>query len=130
MKSIIIFLIFILQVGIASGQEASVGAILSVDKPSYDFGEVVRRGGDVVHRFTYINEGDAPLVLTRIISSCSCMKVKYERKPLMPGKRGEITVIYQARKGDVGVFNKVIHIFSNSNDGKHIATVRGIIIEK
>ncbi len=130
MKNLIFFLTFILQVMVAAAGEPSKGASLSFEKPSYEFGEIDRKGGDVRHKFVYTNKGDAPLVLTRVISSCSCMKVKYERKPVMPGKSGELVVIYQARKGDVGVFNKVIHIFSNSTDGKHIVTVRGIIVKK
>ena len=77
--------------GIASAQ--SRGPRMSFDHSSYDFGDVQRRGGDLVKEFRFVNDGDKPLVIKKITKSCSCMTVTYSRKPVMPGDRAVIKIV-------------------------------------
>lgn len=105
------------------------GALFQMDTVTYNFGDVSRKGGDVKKDFSYVNSGDSPLVVTRVSTSCSCTKIEFSKRPLYPKKGGKIGIIYDPRKEALGSFNKVIHIFSNSADGKHIITVRGRVVE-
>lgn len=111
------------------GPAESRGALLRMDTVSHDFGDVPRRGGDLVWEFGYRNEGDVPLVLTRVVASCTCLKTDYSRRPVEPGGRGTIRVIYEPHKNEPGAFSKVIQVYSNSADGRHVLSVRGNSIE-
>lgn len=101
------------------------GARLRVERPTYNFGDVSRKGGDLVHEFVFTNDGTAPLVVTRVVTSCSCLKTSYPKRPVPPGESGVILVTYEPHKSEPGAFNKVIHIYSNSVDGRDVITVQG-----
>lgn len=109
----------------AAKDPAPEGALLVLKETSHDFGDVPRKGGDLVHSFAYVNEGSAPLVLTRVLTSCSCLKAHFSKKPLAPGAAGEIRIVYEPHKGEPGSFHRVIQVYSNSADGRHMLTVQG-----
>lgn len=105
------------------------GARLVLEERSFDFGDVPRKGGDLVHEFTFVNDGDAPLVLTRVFTSCSCLKTSFQKRPVAPGAKGTIRVTYEPHKSEPGAFNKVIQVYSNSADGRALLTVQGRSID-
>lgn len=130
MKSkLILFLAALLLAGTARADEPD-GALLRFDQPSHNFGDVRRRGGDLEHEFTFVNAGTKPLVLVRVITSCSCLKASFSKRPVAPGGRGAIRITYEPLKREPGVFNKVIQIYSNSAGGREVVTVQGNSIEE
>ena len=88
------------------------GAHLALEHPTHDFGDVPRKGGDLVHEFRFTN-----------------LKTSYPKRPVAPGDSGVIRVVYEPHKSEPGVFNKVIQIYSNSADGRDIITVQGNSID-
>lgn len=117
------------RAGAAAGDTLRAGACLALHETAYDFGDVPRKGGDLVHAFRFRNEGTAPLVITRVQISCSCLKATHPRRPVMPGEEGSIDVIYEPHKSEPGNFNKVIQIFSNDPAGRRLITVQGNSID-
>jgi hypothetical protein len=105
------------------------GAHLRMEVAGHDFGDVPRKGGDLVREFTFTNDGTAPLVVTRVITSCSCLKASFPKRPVPPGGQGVIRITYEPHKSEPGVFNKVIQVYSNSVDGRDVITVQGNSIE-
>lgn len=105
------------------------GAHLRLEGTSCDFGDVPRRGGDLVHEFRFVNDGTAPLVLLRVVTSCSCLKASFSKRPVAPADSGVIRIVYEPHKSEPGTFNKVIQIYSNSVDGRDILTVQGNSID-
>lgn len=105
------------------------GAHLKLDAATLDFGDVQRRGGDLVREVGFVNDGSSPLVILSITTSCSCLKADYSRKPVAAGERGVIKIIYEARKMELGVFHRVIQVRSNSADGVNLITVQGNSLE-
>ena len=110
-----------------AGREAPqrAGAHLRLEETSWNFGDVPRRGDDLVHEFRFVNDGERPLVLVRVITSCSCIKASYSKRPVAPADSGVIRIVYEPHKSEPGSFNKVIQIYSNSIDGRDILTVQG-----
>lgn len=106
------------------------GALLRMDTTTYDFGDVPRRGGDLVKEFAFVNDGTVPLVVTRVVTSCSCLRASFPKRPVPPGGEAAIRIIYEPHKSEPGAFHKVIHIYSNSADGRHVITVQGCSIDK
>lgn len=113
----------------ASCGDAEKGARLVLPVATYDFGDVPRKGGDLEKEFVFRNEGSAPLVIVRVLTSCSCFKATFPRKPIAPGGEGTIRVIYEPLKGEPGTFNKVLQIYSNSVTGRELITVQGNSVE-
>lgn len=95
----------------------------------HDFGEIARKGGDVAHDFVFRNKGDRPLVVLRAVTSCSCVKVSFPKRPVAPGQSGTIRIVYQPHKSEPGAFNKVIQIYSNAAGGCDVLTVQGHSVE-
>ena len=90
----------------------------------------MRRGGDLVYDFQFTNTGTSPLVLTRVVTSCSCLKAQFQRRPIAAGEQGTIRIVYEPQKSEPGVFNKVIQIYSNSIEGREVITVQGNALDE
>ncbi len=105
------------------------GAHLQLESLYHDFGEVERRGGDLVHEFNFTNDGSAPLVILGAMTSCTCLKVYYPKDPIASGRSGCIRVVYEPHKIEPGSFCRVIPILSNSVGGRVLITVCGSSIE-
>lgn len=65
--------------------EGVEGALLHCDTMLHNFGEVERRRSEISHTFTIENRGDAPLIITRVLRSCSCMKAHISKRPIAVG---------------------------------------------
>ena len=117
------------RAGRTDAEPSKSGTRMRLERTVYDFGDVARKGGDLVHEFGFTNEGTAPLVVLRVVTSCSCLKATYTRQPVAPGKSGVIRIVYEPHKSEPGTFNKVIQIYSNSVDGRELITVQGNSIE-
>ncbi len=113
----------------AAEQERPTGPRFAFESTEYDFGDIQHSLPKVECRFTFTNDGIAPLVITRILTSCSCVKTEYGKRPIPPGGEGEIVVTYEVNKKESGVFYKVIEVYSNSTDRRNNLIVKGNAIE-
>lgn len=126
MKRFLLLLILgccMLPAGTAGAQTR--GAVLKLAETNHDFGDVPHKGGEQVYDFAFTNGGDVPLVITRVVTSCSCIRATYPRRPVAPGGSGAIRITYEPIKSDPGAFNKVIQIYSNAVSGRDVITVQG-----
>ena len=101
------------------------GAHIEFKTATHDFGDVARRGGDITAEFEYVNDGTEPLVITRITTSCTCIKPVYSKRPLEAGERGVIKLVYEPHKMEAGAFHKVVQVHTNSVGGVRLLTVQG-----
>ncbi len=129
MKSLkIIFLSLFATVGVLLPLHAEVkqtGAKLVFAEKEYDFGEIDHRGEDKQCVFHFENRGSEPLVVLSAMTSCSCLKTTFSRKPIAPGGKGTITLHLEAAKVEKGVFHRVVQIHSNSVSGTEMITIKG-----
>lgn len=101
--------------------------VVSLDHTAHDFGDIRRRGGDVTADFVVTNRGAQPLVVVQVVTSCSCLKADYSRKPVAPGAQSTIRLRYEPHKADPGTFYKVVKIYTNA--GRLLVTLQGNSIE-
>lgn len=137
MKSIRFFLAGMLLFGFAavraqespetSGHRKEARLVLPV--ATHNFGDVPRKGGALTQEFAFRNEGTAPLVIVRVLTSCSCFRASFPKRPVPPGGEGVIRVVYEPLKSEPGAFSKVLQIYSNSATGREVITVQGNSIE-
>jgi len=85
---------------------------LVFDYKTYDFG-IVNHGDTVTYKFYFVNEGDAPAIISEASSSCGCTIPEYPKKPIKPGKRAYIKAVF-ATKGKLNTQKKSITIKANT----------------
>ena len=89
-------------------------AEIKFDKTSHNFGQFSEKQPIQKCTFTFTNTGTAPLVINQAIASCGCTVLAYTKTPILPGKKGEITVTYNGTGKFPGHFKKTITVRSNA----------------
>ncbi len=82
---------------------------------SHDFGTIIEAKGKVTYKFEFSNTGNAPLIVQNVSASCGCTTPEWTKEPILPGKTGFITAIYDPA-GRPGKFEKSINVTSNSKE--------------
>lgn len=116
-------------IALSASAQSKVGPLMIFDRTSHDFGDVPRKGGDLIKEFRFVNEGDSPLVIKKITKSCSCMTVTYSRKPVKPDESGVIKIKYEPHKVEPGIFHKVLQIYNNTQENVRLITIQGNSID-
>lgn len=123
MKKFIVWsLLGMLAVGPVSAQKAGKGkqevkeASIKFDKTTHDFGTFSEDDPIVKCKFTFTNDGDAPLVIHQAIASCGCTVPTYTRMPVRPGEKGEMEVTYNGTGKFPGRFKKSITVRTNARE--------------
>lgn len=58
------------------------------------------------------NEGDKPLVISRVTTSCGCTTATWTETPIPPGGSGQVIALFDA--ASIGQFYKEVGIYSNA----------------
>ncbi len=131
MRHFILLLCLLCAPFAAQSKDAKQGAQMQIDSVAYNFGEISRKGGDAEHTFTIRNTGNSPLVITQAETTCTCIKVKYPKRPIAPHSKASVEVKYEVSRKELGAFHKIIKLHSNSADGAcQILTIHGTSVEK
>lgn len=91
-----------------------------------DYG-TIEKGADGVRVFEFTNTGDAPLIVSKVTSSCGCTVPKKPEGPIMPGKTGEISVKYDTNR--VMPIRKTITVMSNADTPTVALKIKGDVID-
>ena len=115
--------------GALSAQEKSA-SITATGSATFDFGDIKESAGPASHVFTVMNNGELPLVISRVVASCGCTTPEWTKEPIAPGKTGQIKVTYNPA-GRPGKFVKTISVYSNgkADGGNDVLTIRGNVIQ-
>ncbi len=119
MKKVIILLFVGLLAWSVQAQET---AKIEFKTETLDYG-VIERGSDGVRVFEFTNTGNAPLIITKVSSSCGCTIPKKPEAPVMPGETGEIQVKYDTKR--VGPIRKAITVISNAETPTKVLKIKG-----
>lgn len=104
-------------------------AIISWNTMAYDFGDISATDGPVTCSFTFTNDGDEPVALYEVVSSCGCTGVTFKREPVKPGESGTIMVTYKNEDGP-GAFDKTLTVYISGLKRPVILRLRGVVHEK
>lgn len=110
-----------------SGLHSIAQPQLHFDKNVYDLGQLPESG--IVHReISFVNTGDAPLLIRRLWGSDGGMMFSHYRgKVYRPGDTGKITISY-ITKNRVGPVTRHMRITDN-NDSVHVIKVTGRVVK-
>lgn len=109
MKSFIFTAVFALFFSGISFAQTDAGAdkLIKFSKTEHNFG-AIDQGKPVTIVFQFTNPGTKPLIIEDATAECGCTKPIYPKKPIMPGKSGEISVTYDAAA--LGAFTKKVTV--------------------
>ena len=77
-----------------------------------DFGKIKEDGGKVTQKVVWRNAGSKPITITRITTSCGCVRCDYPREVVENGCQSEISMTY-APEGHPGVMRHRIFIYTD-----------------
>lgn len=89
---------------------------------SLDFGTMEEDGGGHTLIAKWQNIGAEPLIITRIATSCGCVRCDYTREAVGSGKDSKISITYYP-KGHPGIMRQRIFIYTNRSDQMPTAVV-------
>ena len=73
--------------------------------------------GDTASRtfeYGFINKGVRPLLISRLVSTCSCAKAEYDKRVIKPGERGVVRLTYSP-EGRLGKNLRRVFVYTDEN---------------
>ena len=91
-----------------------------------DYG-TIEKGADGTRTFEFTNTGEAPLIITKVKSSCGCTVPSWSKEAILPGTTGEIKVKYDTKR--VMPIRKTITVTSNAKRPTIALKIKGNVID-
>lgn len=91
-----------------------------------DYG-TIEKGSNGVRVFEFTNTGNAPLIISKVKSTCGCTVPKKPEGPIMPGENGQIEVKYDTNR--VMPIRKTITVFSNAETPTVALKIKGLVVD-
>lgn len=93
-----------------------------------DYGTVSKKGDNGILTIEFINTGDAPLIISNVLSTSGFILLSKPTDPILPGKTGKIDVKYSMVSGPI---RKTITVESNAmnyDGGRIPIKIKGDVI--
>jgi len=113
-----------------AGVYAQNGPQIEFKTETIDYGTVKRGEDNGIRFFEFTNTGDAPLIISKVNSSCGCTVPSYPKDPIMPGKTGQIEVKYNMNPGPI---NKTVTVETNAvnkQNGRVPLRIKGTVVKE
>ncbi|MEN9655754.1 MAG: hypothetical protein RL311_680 [Bacteroidota bacterium] len=127
MQKIIALILFTLFSNISFSQSAKIE--FSAKENTIDYGKVTKASDSGVRVFEFTNTGDAPLIITNVLSTCGCLIPSKPEAPIQPGKKGKIEVKYNMATGPIRKTITVETNAANYEGGRIALKIKGEVTE-
>ena len=107
----------------------TVGCLVGLAQPRATFDKKVHEFGVVLWKhpatatFTIKNDGDKPLVISNVTTSCGCTVADWTKTPIAPGATGTVSSTFDAKA--LGHFYKDIGVYCNAADRPIYLMIQG-----
>ncbi|MFN3801492.1 DUF1573 domain-containing protein [Belliella pelovolcani] len=95
----------------------------SFEEVEFDFGTIAE-GKVVEHVFNFVNDGQAPLVISNVTASCGCTTPDYTKTPVKPGESGFVKVAFNSA-GKPGTQAPTVSIQANTSPNVNRLRLKG-----
>jgi hypothetical protein len=126
-RSILFSILFVTLFTFTLFSQPSKGPIIKFNTVVHDYGTIYQ-GSDGNCSFSFKNEGDEPLILSSVRSSCGCTVPSWPKDPILPGQTSSIKVTYDTKR--LGTISKQITVISNATEPNLILNIKGNVIAK
>ena len=107
----------------------TVGCLVGLAQPKATFDKKIHEFGVVLWKhpatatFTIKNDGDKPLVISNVTTSCGCTVADWTKTPIAPGATGTVSSTFDAKA--LGHFYKDIGVYCNAADRPIYLMIQG-----
>lgn len=130
-KQIFIIGLLLLALSLAGCSWGGGTPQVAVSPVDYDFGQI---GPDpVTTTFTVSNQGDGPLQIESVTTSCGCTTAQISNQTITPGASASLIVTFnpQAHAGTAGQFVRYVYLRTNDPATPKVEVeIRADVIEK
>lgn len=84
---------------------------VALSESNFEFGKI-KKGDHKEHTYEITNTGKNPLIISQVKPGCGCTVPDYTKDPILPGKKGKITLKFDSSNFD-GLVNKQAEIYAN-----------------
>ena len=99
---------------IANPPLAQNAGTMCFDKVLIDGVKMSQEDAPRTFEYSFENRGSSALVISRLVSTCSCAVAAYDKRVVNPGERGVIRLTYSA-KGRVGTNLQRVFVYTGDN---------------
>lgn len=92
-----------------------------------DYG-TISQNDNGIRSFKFTNRGRAPIVISKVKTTCGCTIPTYSKQAILPGETGTIDIKYDTKR--VGSFSKSITVISNADQSQKKLRIKGQVIAK
>ena len=86
---------------------------LVLSESNFNFGKITK-GQIVEHTYEVTNTGKNPLIIAHVRPGCGCTAPDFTKEPILPGKKGKITLKFNSENFD-GMVQKQAEVYANVN---------------
>lgn len=103
-----------------------IDGLIKLDKTEYSFGKVLK-DKPVTVVFNFTNPAATPLIIEDATAECGCTKPEFTKTPVMGGKKGKVTVTYDAKT--IGSFTKHVTVKLVNVTETKVLTISGEVLK-
>jgi Protein of unknown function (DUF1573) len=96
---------------------------MQFEESKFNWGSI-KENEKMTHMFKFKNTGKEPLVIIDAKGSCGCTVPEKPNAPILPGKTGEIKVVFDS-KGKPGEQTKTVTVTANTTPETMVLTITG-----
>lgn len=111
----------------SENKEASKAPVIKFESVEHDYG-TMEKGANGDCEFEFTNEGEEPLILSDVRSSCGCTIPSWPQQPIKKGEKAKIKVHYDTQR--IGSFGKSITVNSNASNTPVVLKIKGVVEDK
>jgi hypothetical protein len=126
MKKLILLVAFVIGLTVTSQAQTKPGEF-KFESEVHDFGNIVI-GKPVVYTFNFTNIGDAPIIISKVETTCGCTVPEYSKVPVKSGEKGFVKVTLTPSGAAVPVV-KSITLTSNARTTTKVLIIKGVYVE-
>ena len=127
MKKIIVYIALVFLTTSSFAQKDAKIEFSAMEN-TIDYGRVSKNSDSGIRVFEFTNTGDAPLIITNVLTSWGGKATIKPETPIMPGKKGKIEIKYNMT---VGPIRKTITVETNAinyEEGRIALKIKGEVI--
>lgn len=120
------FLLLFLSFFVSLSMFAQGTGNLKFTKKEHAFGKVPQ-STPVTYSFEFENTGTSPVIIEDAVAECGCTKPEFPKKPITKGKKGVISVTYDAK--EAGAFTKKVTVTVVNSKDPVVLTITGEVVK-
>ncbi|MES2418870.1 MAG: DUF1573 domain-containing protein [Bacteroidota bacterium] len=126
MKKLILLVAFVIGATFYAQAQTKPGEF-KFESEVHDFGNIVI-GKPVVYTFNFTNTGTAPIIISKVETTCGCTVPEYTKTPVKSGEKGFVKVTLTP-SGPALPIVKSITLTSNARTTTKVLIIKGVYVE-